>query len=153
MLVHAAYESSVLAEANIPRPLTTVLSEQPRDIYLMAQDGSGLANLTSGQGREKEPAWSPDGNRLAFVSDRDGNHEIYVMNDDGSDLVRLTDNSEDDFHPVWSPDGTCLAFVSYREGAYGIYLLPVPTAPGTKVGEPWKLVDGGTSGGGLDWAP
>ncbi|NIM52761.1 MAG: hypothetical protein GTO22_26535, partial [Gemmatimonadales bacterium] len=45
---------------------------------------------------DREPAWSPDGTRIAFASNRDGNYEIYVMDADGSNPVRLTDNPAGD---------------------------------------------------------
>ena len=50
-----------------------------------------------------EPAWSPQGTHLVFVSERDGNPEIYLMAADGSNLRRLTDNTADDSEPAWSP--------------------------------------------------
>ncbi len=48
-------------------------------------------------------AWSPDGTKIAFNSDRDGNSEIYVMNADGSNPTRLTNNPDSDSNPSWSP--------------------------------------------------
>lgn len=49
------------------------------------------------------PTWSPDGKRIAFVSDRDGNPEIYVMAAEGSDVRRLTNNPAVDASPSWWP--------------------------------------------------
>jgi Tol biopolymer transport system component len=64
--------------------------------------------------QSEEPAWSPDGRKIAFVSDRAGNAEIYVMNADGSEQRRLTRNAAPDFGPAWSPDGRKIAFQSLR---------------------------------------
>jgi TolB protein len=69
------------------------------------------------------PAWSPDGTKLAFTSNRDGNPEIYVMNKDGSGLRRMTNNPMIDVSPTWSPTGTQLAWVSDRSGQPKIYLM------------------------------
>jgi TolB protein len=145
------------AQSGIVQPLTTVLPEPPQDIYLMNADGSGLRNLTSGAGRERDPAWSPEGaaggRRLAFVSDRDGNDEIYVMavsdemDSAGSGLTRLTNDPGDDSHPAWSPDGECIAFLSHRDGAYGIYLVK-PDGSGLR-----KLADSDSLSRGPVWSP
>jgi dipeptidyl aminopeptidase/acylaminoacyl peptidase len=56
------------------------------------------------------PSWSPDGRRIAFESDIDGDMEIYVMNADGSDVQQITHNTLWDEGPAWSPDGTRFAF-------------------------------------------
>ncbi len=71
------------------------------------------------------PSWSPDGSRLAFTSNRDGNPELYVMNADGTDAQRLTDNPAIDTSPTWSPTGAQIAFTSDRSGRPQIYLVGV----------------------------
>lgn len=60
------------------------------------------------------PAWSPDGSKLAFTLKQDNNLDIYVMNVDGSGLTRLTTDPAQDFDPAWSPDGTRIVFSSER---------------------------------------
>jgi serine/threonine-protein kinase len=69
------------------------------------------------------PAPSPDGERIAFMSQRDGNWEIYMVNSDGSNLQRLTDDPGQDGLPAWSPDGEAIAFVSSRGGAWGVWAM------------------------------
>ena len=93
------------------------------DIYTMTADGLDPVRLTDTEADDTLPAWSPDGRRLAFVSDRDGNREIYLMNTDGSDPVNLTQNPAEDWTPNWSPDGTQIAFASFRDGNWEIYIM------------------------------
>jgi len=64
---------------------------------------------------------SPDGKRIAFSSERDGNTEIYVMDLDGSNLFRLTNHPAADTTPTWGPNGRQLAFTSDRRGSPQIY--------------------------------
>jgi TolB protein len=88
--------------------------------------GDHLLELISGKsarGDVQTPAWSPDGRKLAFVSERDGNAEIYVMNADGSEQENLTRQPSNDSHPTWSRDGRKLAFVSRRDGNAEVYVM------------------------------
>jgi Tol biopolymer transport system component len=96
------------------------------EIYTMSEDGSDVTRLTEDDANDFDPSWSPDGDKIAFVSFRDGsnNMEIYVMNADGTDQTRLTDNDDAlDREPSWSPDGEKITFASNRDGNYEIYVM------------------------------
>ena len=89
----------------------------------MNLDGSGVRQLTNHPLRNIRPTWSPDGQRIAFTSARDGNLEIYVVRSDGTNLQRLTDHPERDDFPAWHPDGKRLLIVSEREGDSDLYII------------------------------
>jgi Tol biopolymer transport system component len=83
-----------------------------------------------------DPAWSPDGTKIAFGSHREGKSHIYVMSWDGTDTRRLTDSNQNDGRPSWSPEGKWIVFA--REGA--LFRIPaagggpgrrIPTGPGS----------------------
>ena len=70
----------------------------------MSPDGSNQTNLTNNSADEGGGHdWSPDGNKIVFSSDRDGNNELYVMDADGSNQTRLTNTLADEFGPDWGP--------------------------------------------------
>ena len=77
--------------------------------------------ITDGEGWEGEPAISPDGTRVAYVSNELGNDDIYVADVLGGRSLRLTNDPGMDFAPTWFPDGTALAFVSDRTGARSVW--------------------------------
>jgi Tol biopolymer transport system component/photosystem II stability/assembly factor-like uncharacterized protein len=84
------------------------------DIYTINANGTGLNNLINDSASphgDFEPVWSPDGKKIAFTTNRDGNNEIYVMNSDGSSAFDLSSDPASDFEPDWSPDGRKIAWV------------------------------------------
>jgi Tol biopolymer transport system component len=93
------------------------------DIYVMNADGSGTRKLTHNALQNAEPAWSPDGRKIAFRSTRNGNRDIYVINADGSGKRNLTRNAAWDSRPSWSPDGRKIAFVSNRDGRLEAHVM------------------------------
>lgn len=68
-------------------------------------------------------SWSPDGSRLAFTSDRDGNFEIYVLEVGSGRIARLTEDPAADAWPAFSPDGDQIAFTSDRTGTFALYVM------------------------------
>ena len=73
-----------------------------REIYVMDADGGNPQNLTSSDGFDSSPSWSPSGERIAFSSRRNrAQFDIYVMDVDGGNLQRLTRDAESDYSPDW----------------------------------------------------
>jgi|CXWL01.1.fsa_nt_gi Tol biopolymer transport system component len=82
------------------------------EIFTMKADGSELTNLTNNLATDMSPAWSPEGTRIAFTSDRSGDTDIYVMNADGSSLSRLTNDRGYEDYFSWSPDGQRIVYTA-----------------------------------------
>jgi len=89
--------------------------------YVINPDGSGERQLLDFP--VLEPAWSPDGLRIAFGSDHEGFRGIYIMNANGENLQRLSSTHYGENCPDWSPDGEQLTFASWRDGDGEIYIM------------------------------
>jgi serine/threonine protein kinase len=116
--------------------IACVLAEQNCD--------ESAQNLTNNAAKDYGPAWSPDGQYIAFTSDREGNLDIYTMKADGTGVKRLTFNSGDDQAPRWSPDGTRIVYYAADGNLYVI------AASG---GLPQQLTDSPEIEKWPDWSP
>ena len=119
----------------------------PGNICVMNEDGSGRVQLTDEQGDDSDPAWSPDGSKVAFSSRREGGIDIYIVNADGSGLKRVTDGQFADFGPTWSPDGSRIAYTSQRNSGHEIVVM---NADGSN---PTQITDRPEREWGPTWSP
>src|SRR5438552_4119939 len=120
------HPGSIIAAALAAAALVTgpaALQAQRRVSW--SPDGSGVRRVTQTGSNEVNPVWSPDGKRLAFESDRNGNgrEEIYLVDADGSHERRLIKTDANDTYPSWAPDGSKLAICSVQRGVARIRLL------------------------------
>lgn len=94
-----------------------------QDIFTISPNGADELRLTTAVGKDSDPAYSRDGTRIVFVSERNGNREIYIMNHDGSNQTRLTANPAIDRQPAFTPDGNFIVFTSNRNGDDELFLM------------------------------
>jgi len=103
-----------IAFTTTPNPFT------PADIATIDRDGAGLRLLTADPAADRYPAYSPDGRRIVFLSDRSGVFQVWIMDADGHDQRQLTfDAAPKDQVPDWSPVGSKIAYVASPRGGPG----------------------------------
>ncbi len=103
------------------------------DLWTVPVDGGTPERLTIHEAYEGEPRWGPDGNRIAFTSDRFGNDDLYVMDAAGSTPTRLTHHSTGDAIGDWTPDGQVLFTTSrtYAQAEWSDEIYTVDAEGGT----------------------
>ena len=122
------------------------------NIFVMNADGTEVQQLTDNENFNSRPVWSPDGTRIAFESDRDGDSEIFVMNADGTEVRQLTDHEGsaplDSYEWIranlstmvngslaWSPDGNYITFHTKREDVLEISVVNIETGETYSTGQ------------------
>jgi len=122
--------------------------ENVEKIYTMNPDGSGLTQLTGGP-HQLQPAWSPDGTKIAYMDRLKDATAIYLMNADGSDSRLLVSDIFHNVNLAWSPDGTKIAYCSIakEEGSGSQFSLHVINTDGSNE---VRLAEGS---GSPSWSP
>jgi TolB protein len=106
-------------------------------LWLVTADRDGRNEKVVYQRPRSDPEfdWSPDGKRLAFVSDGDGNPEVYVATADGKRVTRLTSNQAAERWPRWSRDGRTILFLSDSDGDFDMYTMQPDGSSQTRVAD------------------
>ncbi|MGA7668927.1 MAG: hypothetical protein WBW04_00795, partial [Nitrolancea sp.] len=110
----------VVTEADIPG------KTYHSSIWLAASDGSWNRKFTHSNAKDTAPRWSPDGMKLAFLSNRSEKTQLFLMPINGGEARRLTDLTNGVAEPTWSPDGTTIAVTS-KVGPEGVVRLSQQT--------------------------
>jgi Tol biopolymer transport system component len=119
------------------------------DIFVSRPDGTGLRQLTNDLALDRTPRWSPDGQRVAFYSNRNGRYNIWIIHPDGSRLEPITD-AANLIWPAWSPDGSRMVATDLNRGTAYVFdphapwnqqtpqTLPPPPNGGTFLATSWS---------------
>jgi dipeptidyl aminopeptidase/acylaminoacyl peptidase len=112
------------------------------NLWIVDIDGSRVRELTSGARNDSSPVWSPDGKRIAFLSDRDGTNQLHVMWLDTREIAQLTHLEQAPSGVKWSPDGSRIAFTSFVRDNDPILSIKLPERPrGAEWARPAVVVD------------
>ena len=123
-------------------------SAPQEDVFVARTDGSQYRRLTDDPFRDRGPSWAPDGQRLAFYSDRSGSYEAWTIRVDGRNLERITAWNRVNF-PVWSPDGRRIAISGVGLG--GWFLIDQATRDGANKPAAEPFAEGSENFSPLSW--
>jgi TolB protein len=100
------------------------------DIYVKSIEGRSVTQLTADPAQDIMPVFSPDGQRIAFASDRSGSWDIYVMSIAGGQPLQVTSDASHELHATWSPDGSMLAYsrLSTQTGRWELWVADMNNA-------------------------
>ncbi|MFU8817370.1 MAG: amidohydrolase family protein [Pseudomonadales bacterium] len=116
---------------------STLVLEVLGDLYLLPIAGGQARPLTRGMAVDSQPKFSPDGSRIAFISDRDGAENVWVIGADGKDPRKLSDNTKDaEFaSPAWAPDGSHVVAsrTTWGLGAYELWAYHLEGGKGVRL--------------------
>src|SRR5437660_551956 len=111
------------------------------NLWIINSDGTDHRALTTGNRSDSSPHWSPDGTRIAYLSDADGKTQIYIRWMDTGQTARITDLEDSPEAIAWSPDGKMLSFSALVPGK-GPHIADLPAPPaGAKWADPPKAYD------------
>src|SRR2546425_6368075 len=106
-----------------------VKDEHVSNLWIVDVDGTRVRELTSGNWRDSAPVWSPDGKRIAFLSDRDGTNQLHVMWVDTKEVAQLTHLEQAPSGINWSPDGKWIAFTAFEPDNDPVLAVKLPERP------------------------
>ncbi|MBT4291005.1 MAG: hypothetical protein HOD92_27070 [Deltaproteobacteria bacterium] len=127
--------------------IITISKKGNSDLYKINQEGKILQRLTHRSSTESNPRWSPDGERLVFISNRSGSIQIYQRDMKTGEEYRMSYEGGTNVEPSWSSNGAYIIFAGIRNGLYQIFLMD---KDGTFT---QQITNGGDSSEQPVWAP
>jgi Tol biopolymer transport system component len=124
--------------------VTFYSARDQENLYIAKANETNPRQLTNDRFRDRGPAWSPNGKKIAFYSDRSGNYEIWTINVDGTGLTQVTNTpGVNRSGALWSPDGSRLAFVQRRGPTWDTYVIDPDKSPSQQVVEELPAIGAG----------